>query len=168
MKFILKTIIYLLVITPTSLFAQDEILTGEISKSDLMQESYSSWYAQSENSYQVDMETVADIETLLKDIDVTIVMGTWCHDSKREIPRLYKILEAAGSDLNRVRMIAVDRTKTAPGTDVDQLSITNTPTIIFTKHGAEMNRIVETPVSSLELDMKNILSAKPYKHSKMN
>jgi hypothetical protein len=65
-------------------------------------------------------------------------------------------------------MIAVDRTKTAPGTDVDQLSITNTPTIIFTKHGAEMNRIVETPVSSLELDMKNILSAKPYKHSKMN
>jgi uncharacterized protein YxeA len=89
MKFILKTIIYLLVITPTSLFAQDEILTGEISKSDLMQEPYSSWYAQSENSYQVDMETVADIETLLKDIDVTIVMGTWCHDSKREIPRMY-------------------------------------------------------------------------------
>jgi thiol-disulfide isomerase/thioredoxin len=101
---------------------------------------------------------------LLEGVEIKVVMGTWCHDSKREVPRFYKILS---HKTDNIEMIALDRKKQSPNGETDAMAITNTPTFIFYKNGKEMNRIVETPVDSLERDMIKILSGKEYRHSKM-
>ena len=46
-------------------------------------------------------------------IEVTIVLGTWCSDSQREVPRFFKVLNEAGYNDKRVKVIAVDKNKEA-------------------------------------------------------
>lgn len=139
-------------------------LLGIISLSDLKNSSHFTWYEENELSYNVDEGALADIDRLLEGVEIKVVMGTWCHDSKREVPRFYKILS---HKTDNIEMIALDRKKQSPNGETDAMAITNTPTFIFYKNGKEMNRIVETPVDSLERDMIKILSGKEYRHSKM-
>lgn len=160
--------ILLLAMIPLTSWAQhneSEDLTGVISKIDLQQAPFATWYSENDTAYEVDEASLAGIEQLLDGVEIKIVMGTWCHDSKREVPRFYKILDVAGDVTTQ--MIALDRKKQAPAGEIDGMAITNTPTFIFYKDGQELNRIVETPVESLEKDMINILSGQPYRHSKM-
>lgn len=142
-------------------------LQGVISKEQLLRAPYASWYTESDRAYSVDQNAMADLEALLDGVSVKIIMGTWCHDSKREVPRFYKILSAVGADQELAEMIAVDRNKKVSTGEIDGLGLTNTPTFIFYKDGVELNRIVETPVESLEKDMIRILSGEDYRHSKM-
>jgi thiol-disulfide isomerase/thioredoxin len=141
-------------------------LLGVISSEDLQEAPYGEWYTENTQGYDVDDSSLSDLKTLLDGVEIKIVMGTWCHDSKREVPRFYKILEAANGNVS-TEMIALDRNKQAPAGEIDGMAITNTPTFIFYKDGQELNRIVETPVEGLETDMINILSGQPYTHSKM-
>lgn len=150
----------------TLLAAEQEMLTGEITFSDLKKLSGSHWHYNEDNKYQVDMAVAAELPELLQDINVTIILGTWCHDSQREVPRFYKIFAETEGDMSRIKMIAVDKKFTASGNDIDELGITNTPTFIFYRNGAEINRIVEVPVESLEKDMMAILTGQKYQHSK--
>lgn len=145
----------------------DEILLGEISKADLQKGPYAVWYNENDTAYEVDLDTITKLDTLLEGVQVKIVMGTWCHDSKREVPRFYKILSRAQIGEDNTQMIALDRKKQAPNGEIDGLEITNTPTFIFLKDGKELNRIVEKPVESLEKDMVKILKGEKYRHSKM-
>ena len=139
-------------------------LLGVISVSDIMSSSHSEWYNENSSSYNVDENALADLDQLLEGVEIKVVMGTWCHDSKREVPRFYKILD---QNAENIEMIALDRKKQAPDGETNGMEITNTPTFIFYKDGLEMNRIVETPVESLERDMVKILSGQDYRHSKM-
>lgn len=92
-------------------------------------------------------------------------MGTWCGDSKRETPRFYKVLEAAEFDLKNLEMITVNRGKKTPDNLERGFNIFRVPTFIFYKNGKEIGRYVEYPRKSLEKDMLDILTGKPYKHS---
>lgn len=145
----------------------DEILTGPITVADLKAVPYRDWFDQHTRDYEVNDAAVAGLADLMDNVDVTIVMGTWCHDSQREVPRFYKILQAAGIPRNRVQMLAVDQNFMTPENKAKGLKITNTPTFIFSRSSKELNRIVETPVESLEQDMMALLKGKDYRHSKM-
>ena len=161
--------ILLLAMIPLTSWAQhndDRDLLGVISSADLREAPYFAWYTESAQSYEVDNSSLSALEALLDGVEIKIVMGTWCHDSRREVPRFYNILEASEGNVS-IQMIALDRKKQAPAGEIDGLAITNTPTFVFYKDGQELNRIVETPVESLEKDMINILSRQPYRHSKM-
>jgi len=91
-------------------------------------------------------------------VKITLVLGTWCSDSRREVPWFYKILESLEYDLDNMKVICVNTAKTAEGIDVDQLDIQKVPTFIFYKEGVELGRIIETPQTSLEKDMAKILN----------
>ena len=54
-------------------------------------------------------------------------------------------------------MICVGRDKKAEGTEVDLLDIKYVPTFIVYRNGKEIGRIVESPQTTLEGDLKNIL-----------
>lgn len=164
-KLISIIIVAISLLISTSAIAQEEMLLGQISRSDLQQSPYATWYNESDQNYQVDRAALAGLDELLSGVEIKIVMGTWCHDSKREVPRFYKILE--NIEAVDTQMIALDRNKQAPANEIDGMGITNTPTFIFYKDGVELNRIVETPVESLEKDLVKILQGKAYKHSKM-
>lgn len=147
---------------------KEVMLIGQHSKSDLQQEPYATWFNPEEASYVPNQETLFSLRNLNQDYTITIFMGTWCDDSKQQVPRFYKILNAIDFDLSKVRLITVDRSKTTPEKFEDGLNITNVPTFIFYKNGKELHRIVETPVESLEKDMFKIVTGQPYKHAYEN
>jgi hypothetical protein len=52
------------------------------------------WYYEEFNSYEPDIELLNNLESSggLAGVDITIVMGTWCSDSRREVPRFTSFL----------------------------------------------------------------------------
>ncbi len=136
-------------------------LLGKIDKTGLTSSNYKHWFLSQFNDYQLNEEVIDKIQSKLRKYDILVFMGTWCGDSRREVPRFYKVLEAAKFPMDQLTMIAVSRKPTmykqSPGHEERGLNIHRVPTFIFYKKGKEIHRIVESPVKSLEEDILNIL-----------
>lgn len=141
-------------------------LLGPITVDRLIKEPYDSWYAAGYETYQVDKSLVELFQKKLEKYTLKLFLGTWCGDSKREVPRIIKILEAAKFPLENLTLIALDRRpgtyKKSPSGEEKAWNIQKVPTLIFLKNGKEINRIVESPLDSLEEDMLAILHGKSY------
>ena len=141
------------------------ILLGIQKRGALEKAPYDGWFDVSYKEHTLDTATVATIKDNLAQTDITLFMGTWCEDSQRETPAFYKILDLAGIDAGTVKLITVSEEKDTPqGLEKGQ-NITNVPTIILSKKGKELGRIVEYPIESLEKDLAKILSGEEYKHA---
>jgi thiol-disulfide isomerase/thioredoxin len=119
---------------------------------------YSTWFLKGYDEYQPADDVLARLRAKGTDsITITIVLGTWCPDSRRETPQFMKILDAWDFPGDKVTFIGVDDLKQSPIGDYDKLGIVRVPTFIIYKNNIEAGRIIEHPVSSLEQDMLNIL-----------
>ena len=102
----------------------------------------------------------------LKKHQIKLFLGTWCGDSKREVPRMLKILQEAKFPMGQLEVVALDyrkgQYKKSPTGEEKGLNIIKVPTMIFFKKEKEVNRIVESPLESLEEDMAQIISNNPY------
>ncbi|MBW8360772.1 MAG: thioredoxin family protein [Kaistella sp.] len=137
----------------------EEILLGVQTKDQLLKAPFSDWYAKEHEEYALDKNAVAELmESNLNNYTIVLVMGTWCGDSHREVPRLMKILETVKFPDENLTMIAVDRQKKSPGGEHEKLKIDRVPTVIVQKDGKEVGRITESPVSGwLERDLLQII-----------
>jgi hypothetical protein len=134
------------------------IITGTFDRSVLQSDNQCKiWFAQYYRDYQIDPETAAAIGGLQNDIRYVIVAGTWCGDSKRELPRMFKILDSAGISDSKVTLFGVDRSKRSDDGITEQYAIHRVPTFIVLRNGSEIGRIVESPVGTLEEDLLEIL-----------
>lgn len=115
--------------------------------------SFSWWWNSSYNMYEVDTKTCEQLNEQLDSIDIKIIMGTWCSDSRTEVPHFFKILDKLRYPVENVILINVDREKKGIEDEVKGLNIKFVPTFIFSKDGKELGRIVELPYKSLEKDM---------------
>lgn len=136
-------------------------LLGKINKEGLSQNSYAKWFQKNYSEYTPDKAIINQITDDLGSYTIELFMGTWCGDSKREVPHFYKVLEAANFPMERLTAIAVDRDaksyKQSPGGEHEGKNIHRVPTFIFYKDGEEINRITESPVETLEADIQQIL-----------
>jgi cyclophilin family peptidyl-prolyl cis-trans isomerase len=92
---------------------------------------------------------------------LTVAMGTWCGDSREQLPRLQKVLAALGeqSPFEVSRLLGVDRSKSIDAVDWPFGAVELVPTIVVSTGGAEIGRIAETPASgSIEEDLVRILA----------
>ena len=142
-------------------------LLGQTNVKRLKRKPFKHWYTQGYSDYSVGTHTVSVLTKSMSELDsITIFMGTWCGDSKREVPRFYKVLEQLKFDRTKVKLICVDRTfqnyKQSPGREEVGQNIHRVPTFILHKDSGEIGRIVESPLVSLEEDMLAILSADNY------
>ncbi|WP_457288167.1 thioredoxin family protein [Pedobacter sp. UYP24] len=110
--------------------------------------------------YEADSMTIDSLKPLLNDKKVTIVLGTWCGDSKLQIPHFFKVIDSLGVSEKDVTIIAVDGSKKAEGDILNGLKIEFVPTIIIYEKDKELGRITENPLETLEKDMFNILATK--------
>jgi len=108
--------------------------------------------------YKADAETMKQLAGKLKGIKVTVVMATWCGDSKEWVPRFYKIMDELKFNYKNLTLICVDRSKKAPGTNVEDLKIELVPTFIFYRKKTELGRIIEVPADLMEKEILKILS----------
>jgi len=93
--------------------------------------------------------------------EVTVFLGTWCGDSRREVPRFWKALDAAGGGVPfQVRYVAVDRQKKEPADALAKEDVRYLPTFIVRRGGHEVGRIVETSPHGVEQDLLELLTGK--------
>ena len=121
--------------------------------------SFSWWWNSAYNMYEVDSVDAEELKVKLEDVDIKIVMGTWCSDSRTEVPHFYKILDEINYPNEKVTLINVNRDKQGLENEVAGLDINFVPTFIFYKAGEEIGRIIEMPYESLEKDMLEFVSA---------
>jgi len=143
-----------------------EFLVGKINVNGLKTSPYNTWYTNSYNAYKVDEKTTSLFKSELQNHKILLFMGTWCGDSKREVPKFIKILQEANFPMENLKMVALDRRKghykKSPTGEEWGLQIKKVPTFIFLKDGKEVNRIVENPIHSLEKDILTITAGDSY------
>ncbi len=143
---------------------QPPMLLGKINETGLKHDPYKEWFSKNYSEYIPNPTAIDSLTGQLNEYSITVFMGTWCGDSKREVPKFYKILNSSNFPLDRLTTVAVNRTKDAykqsPGGEHEGLNIHRVPTFIFYKNGKEINRIVESPKHNLEADILKILSGK--------
>ena len=161
----------LLLVTSTCILAQkapdrNGNLVGFLNKTDFYQEPFRNWFEKEYESYQPKQSILKKIKKELEGVDVKIFMGSWCHDSHREIPRYFKLMETAGFDVNKhTEIIGLTRGKKAPDDLQKGFDIEHTPTFIFYKDGKEIGRYIEHARQTMEKDFLKILKGTSYKHS---
>lgn len=142
-------------------------LLGKINKEGLTSEHYNDWFSKNYNDYKLNTTLIEAIKSKLSEYQIILFMGTWCGDSKKEVPRFYKILEACNFPEDQLTVIALNRKsdmyKQSPNHYEAGLNIHRVPTFIFYKNRKEVNRIVERPVETLEDDILNIITTNNYK-----
>jgi hypothetical protein len=138
--------------------SQSQILIGECNIGGLQFGEFGQQYNQELANYKPDNDILNSLKYRFAEITFTIVLGTWCGDSKEQVGRFMKLLYALKYDVNRCTYIAVDRDKKAGSYDVSTLNIEKVPTFIVYRNGVEIGRIIETPTTSLEGDLLKIIN----------
>lgn len=114
------------------------------------------------NSSQLSALAISRLQAWAEPCSILVFMGTWCSDSKREIPRFFQILDEIHNPNFTYNIIGLDRTKIDDAGLAEQNGVDLIPTFIFFRDGAEMGRIVEKPMVDLETDWLGILLGDPY------
>jgi tetratricopeptide (TPR) repeat protein len=131
-----------------------------------MESPYKEWFKKNYSDYSVDSSSSNELSKLLHDKSIVVFMGTWCGDSKREVPRLLKILDYCAFPDSSLKLIMVDYRdgayKQSPQHEEKGLNIFRVPTILIFQGTNEVGRIIESPKESLEKDLILILRKATY------
>lgn len=120
---------------------------------------YSEWYNSGYDGYQPLPDVIEKLASVKNDdLSIVTVLGIWCPDSRREVPRFMKIIELMKFPGEQMTFIGVDNEKLSPLGDYDKLGIERVPTFIVYKNKIEIGRIIENPVASLEQDLLDIIT----------
>ena len=168
----MKKVIFVTVfaLLTTAFFAQntpDPKLLGPVKVSDFQQAPYAQWYNPGYQNYAPNPAIEAQLKQQnTASISIKIVFGSWCGDSKRELPRMMKLLDKINFPAQKISLIGVDNAdstyKQSPGREDRGLNVFRVPTFIVYENGVEINRINESPVESLERDLLKILRKEAY------
>jgi dipeptidyl aminopeptidase/acylaminoacyl peptidase len=143
------------------------VLFGKVTREDFSR-GFEEWTAEYE-AYTADDNVSSSLGERMKDVTVVCVLGTWCGDSRREIPRLWKVLDSAGVPESDLKMFAVGSSTFTRAMPIppgvfdwsDDLKkwydVSRVATIILLRNGKEIGRIVEAPEGRLEDDLLAIV-----------
>lgn len=144
----------------------NQVLLGKSTRERLQQAPYDSWFNSTYNDYVVDSETANQFKSMVRGKRFVIFMGTWCGDSRREVPRMYKLLDYLGVSPSQIELVNVDYTdsayKQSPTHEEKGLHIHRVPDLLVYEKQKEIGRVVESPVVSWEKDLQSILQGQAY------
>lgn len=144
----------------------EPMLLGHCDASFLLQGTYKNWYQPGYENYVPDSSIIQLLIGLLKGKRIEIFLGTWCGDSRREVPRMMKMLAKTGVDQQQIKLIFVSNEsnsyKQSPQHEEFGKNIKRVPTLIVYDDDKEIGRIIEYPVVSLEKDLLSILRKEKY------
>ena len=140
------------------------ILYGPVSETDLFAE-YPAWQ-EGYDAYEINVVLLDSLTRWPAErIKVEIFLGTWCGDSRREVPRFLKIIDKSGFvSKDSLYIWAVDRNKELDNGLTIEKDISRVATFLIFFNGQEIGRIVERPQTELlERDIFKILKRIPVK-----
>ena len=165
-KFILLFSLFFIVDHAVSQTREAKLL-GYCTTDQLQKEPYAGWYTPNVSGYKPN----ADILDRLKKVNtanysIKIFFGSWCGDSRRELPKMTKVLNEISFAKKSVALIAVDDStevyKQSPQREEAGLQIYKVPTFIIYEGSTEIGRIVESPAETIERDLLKIFSKRQY------
>ena len=62
----------------------------------------------------IEFKIVEKIKSYLSEVNIKIFFGTWCEDSRREIPILFEILKFCSYDMSKIELVGLSKEKTSP------------------------------------------------------
>ena len=143
------------------------MLIGSCTQSALGKKPFNEWFDKNYSDYKPNDTITEKIKPMAAGKTFLVFMGTWCGDSKREVPRMLKTLKASGVTSSQIKMVMVDNHdstyKQSPGHEESGLNIHRVPTMIIYENSRELGRIIESPVLSIEKDLYSILNDDHYK-----
>jgi len=144
---------------------QETKLLNEVSLSQLKQEPYTTWYTKNHEDYRPNVQIVEALKkTNHTKYTMKIFFGSWCGDSKRELPKMTKVLEKLSFPQKNITLIGVDDStevyKQSPQRQEAGMNIFRVPTFIVYENGKEVGRIVEYPTETMERDLLKIFARK--------
>lgn len=145
----------------TAAVVADSVVVGPTDR-DKVEHTVADWVA-AEAEAKLDGAAVAGLARVPKGAEVTVYLGTWCSDSKRELSRLFRVcdeLSGLGEMPFSLRYVGVDRQKAQPAEAIAADGVLYLPTFIVRRDGHEVGRIVETSPHSVEEDLLALLSGK--------
>ena len=134
-----------------------KIIKGLFDRDVFKNDTLCSWFKYNYDSYALDSASIIEMKPLLNEFHFIVVLGTWCGDSKREVPKQLKIFDVAGVAESKIMIFGVDRSKKSPDGTTDKYNVLRVPTLIVMKGGEEVGRIVENPRTSQEKDLLHLL-----------
>jgi thioredoxin family protein len=147
----------------TVLVSRHQGLVGDVSEATLFS-TVPVWRGLME-SYQPAPAAVAALRKEMRPVTMTVVLGTWCGDSKEFVPRVLKTVHAASNPNVAVRLVALDNDFLHPQDVIGGRRIINVPTIVLESDGRELGRITETPAgATAEEDLAAILAGNAPTH----
>ena len=136
----------------------EDILIGKVDRNSLQQGEFGQYFREQYRYYEPCTNALQQIQKDVYEHSIVIVLGTWCHDSQLQVGRFYKILDLLDYNTNTVTNICLDRDKLAGELGIDNYDIKLVPTFIFYNNSKETGRIIESPQTSLEKDIVQILN----------
>jgi hypothetical protein len=134
-------------------------LVGPVTR-DKVEEAVAEW-VQAEVESHPDAEAAQALASVEPGAEVTVLLGTWCSDSRREVSRFWKALDETGGAVPfEVHYIAVDEDKKEPAAAVAENGVHYLPTFVVRRGGHEVGRIVETSPNGIEKDLLALLTGK--------
>ena len=64
-----------------------DTIIGAFDRNEFLNDSYKEWYVEEYKNYELNFEILDQIQ-VPDDLELLIYLGTWCGDSRREVPRL--------------------------------------------------------------------------------
>jgi len=120
---------------------------------------HSAWFINGKDEYVPNSESLNKLLDIYKDaLTIKIVLGTWCPDSRKQVPRFMRIMDIWQFPYQKITFIGVDDAKLSPVGEYASLDIQRVPTFIIYKNNIEAGRIIENPKTSLEQDIVDILT----------
>jgi tetratricopeptide (TPR) repeat protein len=147
---------------------QSDDLLGPCDIADLHNGVNAEWFNKNYVEYIPNTSVVEQLKTIdIHNCSVSIFFATWCGDSRREVPRFIKLLDAMGFPNKAITMIALsDKDSIYKQSPVrhEELgqNIYRVPTFIIYDKDKELNRIIEYPALSLEYDLLAIFKKIEY------
>ncbi len=133
------------------------VLVGLCNRKALPEGEFGVYYKSEYERYQPSDQYINNLSEKITGVDIVIIYGEWCGDSKVQVPHFMKVIDKAGLPSVNLKIYAVNREKKAVITDLSDYNIQRVPTFIVYQDGVELGRIVETPKKTLEKDLWNIV-----------
>lgn len=141
---------------PASPTAEKPVLLGHVRREQV--EAAAPDWVEAEVASAPDAEAVKRLAAVPPGATVTVYLGSWCGDSRREVSRFWRVLDQAGGEVPfAVSYVGVDHAKKEPAALVSGSDLRYVPTFIVRRDGREVGRIVESAPHGIERDLLSLL-----------
>ena len=134
---------------------KEVVLVGPLTKEKIL-EAVPEWKQQMA-AYAPKLEAVDKLHGVPQSIHIRVFLATWCPDCRMHVSAFFRLMEMVDNPSISFELIGVSKDKKEPAAAVEENGIERVPTFIVIMDGEEKGRVIETPRTSIEEDLLEII-----------